>query len=168
MIKTSIAVIGISALSVLVVLAFFPGIYSSGLNGTGLQTSTQCGAAWTPPQGTYSPSTPVSFMFASTCAGTVTWTVTSQPSGSFMASGMFVCPTSGCALAAHVIGTLPPGSYQFTGFFNGAEHVSVFAVSQFVVTPEFPAGVILATLAPIAAVLGYVKFRKPAIPKMKA
>ncbi len=170
MLKRTTAVVGISVLTALLAFSFFPGIVASGLSNTYTFSPNGCTVTWVNPTGTYSPGSTIAAYVSTTCAGAGSWIITSQPSGTLVASGTFMCGSGGCSslkLYGYTAGTAPltPGSYQYTAQFNGASNSFSFTVSTFTVTPQFPAGAILAVLAPIAALLGYAKFRKPAFLK---
>ena len=71
-------------------------------------------------------------------------------------TGTFTCPCSNDQLYSQ---TFPAGNYEFQGSFGSGGALQTFNITNFV-TPEFPVGAILAVLAPIAALAGYVKFGK--------
>jgi hypothetical protein len=165
--KKATAVIGLSALAFILALGFVPAVAASG--GTNhILTTTGCTVTWNNPTATYSPGSPIVATVTTTCAGSGAWSLTSQPSGTLVTGGVWTCTSStGCTVTtlSGIAGTAPltPGTYQYTGLWNGASFSFSFTVSQFLVTPEFPAGILLGVLAPIAAVFGYLKFRKPSI-----
>jgi hypothetical protein len=160
----TISVIGLSALSFLLVLGFLPvGGAVSGSNSTKL--SNGCTITWTNPSGTYSPGSAIDFTVSTACAGSGLWLLSSQTSGSLVASGSFMCGSSGCTNTATLTctaGSAPctPGTYLYTALFNGAKFSFSFTVSQFMVTNELPAGILLGVLAPVAGVFGYSKLKK--------
>jgi hypothetical protein len=164
--KRTTAVIGLSALAFILALGFVPAVAaSSGQNS--LTTSTGCTVTWTNPTATYSPGSPIVATVTTTCAGSGAWSLISEPSGTVVTGGVWSCGTGGCTVTtlSGTAGTAPltPGTYQYTGIWNGASFSFSFTVSQFLVTAEFPAGILLGVLAPIAAVFGYLKFRKPSL-----
>jgi hypothetical protein len=166
--KSFTAVIGIGALTFLVALGFFPGLFASGMGPNQMVTPAGCTVTWTNPSGTYNPGQTVAAYVSTSCEGAGSWTITSQPGGQEVASGSFTCGSSGCSVVqlwSYTAGSAPlvAGSYQYSAQFNGASKSYSFTVSGFIVTPQFPAGVVLAVLAPIAALVGYAKFRKPAL-----
>jgi hypothetical protein len=165
--KRTTAVIGLSALAFILALGFVPAVAASSGPSHSLTTAQGCTVTWNNPSGTYSPGSAVVATVTTTCMGSGAWSLTSQPSGSLVAGGTWSCGTGGCTVTTFsgTAGTAPitPGTYQYTGLWNGAQFSFSFTVSQFLVTPEFPAGILLGVLAPIAAVFGYLKFRKPSL-----
>ncbi len=162
------AVIGIGPLTFMLALGFFPGLFASGMGPNQMVTPAGCTITWTNLSGTYNPGQKVAEYVSTSCGGAGSWTITSQPGGQEVASGSFTCKSSGCTevqLWSYTAGSAPlvAGSYQYTAQFNGASRSFSFTVSDFIVTPQFPAGLVLAVLAPIAALIGYAKFRKPAL-----
>lgn len=168
MIKSSVAVIGISAvLTVFAIFAFSPAVSVN---------ATSCTSGWNVPAGTYAPGTTLTGTFTCSTTGSGSWTVYSCSAYSgtnnincvgatTYISGSFSCPCSSITLFSQAF---PQGDYQFQGSFNGGGTTQSFDINNYNVTPQFPAGMILAILAPIAALIGYSKFRKPAFPKVKA
>jgi hypothetical protein len=165
--KKVTAVIGLSALAFILALGLVPAVAaSSGSNS--LRTAQGCTVTWNNPSGTYNPGSSVVATVSTTCMGSGAWSLTSQPSGTLVAGGTWTCSSStGCTVTTFsgTAGSTPitPGTYQYTGLWNGASFSFSFTVSQFLVTAEFPAGILLGVLAPIAAVFGYLKFRKPSL-----
>lgn len=164
------AVIGISALAMLLVVGLFPVNLASGLASTNNPLKAgYCPVTWNAPNGTYTPGESVTASISADCGGKGAWAITNS-SNVIVAYGLFTCPDhkyGGCGhdkvLFTYTAGLTPltPGSYNFTADFNGQEMVHSFKTSLFTVTPEFPAGMILAVIAPLAALFGYVKLRRP-------
>jgi hypothetical protein len=123
-----------------------------------------CQITWSNPSGTYAFGALVTSAVTTQCAGVGAWQLTSQPGGATVATGSFSCVSPGCtSLTLLSTSSLAPGNYQYTGIFNGASFSFSFTVSTFIVTPQFIGGTILAILAPIGAVIGYAKLRRPKI-----
>jgi hypothetical protein len=127
----------------------------------GLVDPNGCTITWNVPTGKFAPNTLINASVSTTCSGSGSWIVTSQTSGTQVASGSFTCPSGGCSSTQLFSMTFPIGQYQLTAQFNGQDFSFSFVVSDFTITPEFPIGAALAVLAPLAALAGYVKFRKP-------
>jgi hypothetical protein len=127
----------------------------------GLVNPDGCTITWNVPTGEFPPNTLINASVSTTCSGSGSWIVTSQPSGTQVGSGSFTCPSGGCSDTSLFSMTFTPGQYQLTAQFNGQDFSFSFVVSNFSITPEFPIGAALAVLAPLAALAGYVKLRKP-------
>lgn len=187
-VRTATAVIGITALSILLMAGLVP-ISSSGFAATyysynvGVDHCSSSNIHFTLPSGEYSPGAPLTAYISWNCGSPVKvvtpsggmWTITNSM-GIIVNSGTFNCPRTsdgGCGttqnggkgmefLPAGTKAPTTPGAYVFSVSFYGQEDQSKVGVtSNFTVTPEFPAGLILGVLVPFAALFGYVKLRKP-------
>ena len=123
-------------------------------------SASSCQPDWNLPQGSVAPNG-VTASISTTCSGSGTWTINpvSQPT---IASGSFSCVSVCSSLQLYSSASTPlaPGTYFFNGTFNGQFSTFSMVVSEFIVTPQFPVGTILAVLAPVATLIGYGSFRK--------
>jgi hypothetical protein len=159
-----VSVTFVGVIAFLLGVGFVPvvGAYSARpFHEYGLVNPDGCTVTWNVPTGTFPPGTLINASVSTTCSGTGSWIVSSQPSGNQVASGSFSCSSGGCSNTPLFSMTFSPGNYLLTAQFNGQDYSFSFVVSQFRVTPEFPIGAALAVLAPIAALAGYVRLRKP-------
>jgi hypothetical protein len=172
MIKGSTAVIGISAVVVLMLLIPFLSVnatsgvyYEVSAPGCAPNSATcvvSLGATpWTPLTND-----------SGVTSVTLSLTPISAPGGTG-ATGLSTC-TGGSPNTCSTVSLTAnaKGTWKLVANFNGFNGI-LGSYTQTVnigviVTPQFPVGLILAVLAPIAALIGYSKFRKPAFPKIKA
>ncbi len=174
MLSRKMAVIGISAFVVLMAIGLFPGA-GAFKNTTNISASSSCTVVWTLPTGTYGLGSTVSAMASTTCKGTGTWMIcygsASPPfipctTSTAAAYGTFSCNGVSCTtLFSYTAGKAPltVGMYSVWTSFKGTSSQSSWGISNLTVTPQFPAGIILAVLAPVAGLIGYAKFRKPTL-----
>ena len=179
-VRTATAVIGITALTMLLVAGMIP-INSSGFVSTNYgPTPDRCSGStitFSLPSGTYAPGAPLKAYISWNCGSSTKaptsggkWAIKNSM-GVTVASGTFSCPDhamGGCGtnyefLPSGTTAPTTPGTYTFYASFHGQEAQSNMSTSSFTVTPEFPAGLILGVLAPFAALFGYVKLRKPSV-----
>jgi hypothetical protein len=162
MINRTFTVFGIAALFTLVVFtAIVPAVMvSNASKGPAACDST---ATWTTnisPGQEYTPGSALSLSVTEACPGSGSATITT-PTGTSTVS--FICPCT-----AQIVYSASPttaGAYSVSANIAGQQYSTSFMVG-FTVTPEFPIGALLAVLAPLAAIFGYVQFRKPAIKKL--
>jgi hypothetical protein len=140
------------ALAMLLTLSFTPFV-------AGNASSSGCPVTWIMPSGTYSHGSTESALVTTACGGVVSWNLMDESTSLVVGSGTVTCPSTGCSASALFSKVLQPGSYQAVAEFNGASYAFSFVVSDFLVTPQFPIGAVLAVITPIAALIGYSKIR---------
>lgn len=159
----SVAVFGIVALFTLVVFtAIVPSVMVSNATAKGPKP---CNASvyWSSnisPSVEYAPGTSLYLTVTEKCPASGSATITT-PTGTSTVT--FTCPCS--ATTVYMASPTTPGLYSISASIATSEYSTGWGIN-FSVTPQFPAGMILAVLAPIAALLGYVQFRKPAYRKV--
>jgi hypothetical protein len=159
--------LGLSGIVFVLALGLLPAVGAQG-SADPYHTSASvsgCSIVWTNPSGTYSPGSTISAFVTTGCKGSGAWSITSESTFAVVAGNTFTCPSSGCSnlmLWSYTSGSAPltPGGYIYSATFAGKHFTFSFTVSQFLVTNELPAGVLLGVLAPVAAVVGYWKLRK--------
>ena len=168
--------VGITLLAMLFVVGLVPINSSSGFASTYVfpDKGGYCPVTWNAPSGTYNPGESINATITADCGGKGAWVITNSTFG-IVAYGFFTCMRhkfGGCGtdklIFKYTAGLAPfnkPGTYNFTAVFNGQEKIFSFKTSLFTVTPQFPLGAILALVAPLAALFGYVKLRRPS-PKL--
>ena len=104
------------------------------------------------PPGPYAPGTAITIKLTTCTSTSGFWFVTN--SASLLASGFVHCPSGGCS-AVVLTSTLnkaphplSPGTYYAVEF--GIFHLT-FEVTSFLVTPQFPLGIVVGVLAPLGA-----------------
>jgi hypothetical protein len=122
--------------------------------------STSCPASVTLPGGSYSYGSTVSASITTSCTGSGTWVIQTEPTVTAVESGTFTCPCTSTTLFSIMAGTAPltPGNYEVTITFDGKSYTSpTIDVSEFTVTNELPFGAVAAAGVAFAGLL--VKIR---------
>jgi hypothetical protein len=172
--KPKIVVVSATVLTLVLVVALaLVGISGPSSPNVVKATDPSCTITWNDPTGVYqSGSTETASVSATSCGGTLTWTLTCTSGGSACvgaasanSGGPVNCP-SPCSMTMFST-MLPAGSYAFSATLAGSAHSSVFSVtgSVFFVVPESPFGVIGLVLASVGGIAAFALMRGMRAPR---